>query len=82
MKENKDNFLIAYSLWLVHYAAHWKEWSDVSAFDAILTSVICALNIRKQSTDGSTKSGFAGTCSQQDFTPLASTKPQSMNFML
>jgi len=28
-------------------------------------------------TDGSTKSGLAGTCSQKDFTPMASTKPFS-----
>jgi len=28
-------------------------------------------------TDGLTRSGLAGTCSQQDFTPMASIKPFS-----
>jgi len=31
----------------------------------------------KCNTDGSTKSGLAGTCSEQDFTPMASTKSVS-----
>jgi len=31
----------------------------------------------KWNTDGSTKSGLSCTCSQQDFTPMASTKPVS-----
>jgi len=36
----------------------------------------------KRNTDGSTKSGLAGTCSQPDFTPMASTISifQQMNF--
>jgi len=32
---------------------------------------------KDRSPDGSTKSGFAGTCSWQEFTPMASTKPFS-----